>query len=98
MWSGFGGDGVQKAVGKAVQDSLEEFKALKLTPVDEMVASYGRALRVLSQNWPVMDGDEEVSPIRAMNEASRVVSENHVRRITGGWFKCKTCHPKRQWA
>ena len=94
VWSGFGGDGVQKAVGKAVQDSLEEFEALKLTPVDEMVASYGRALRVLSQNWPVMDGDEEVSPIRAMNEASRVVSENHVRRITGGRLQVQDLSPE----
>jgi len=48
-----------------------------------MVACYGRALRVLSREWPVMDGDEAVSPTRAMNEASRVVSAHHIRRITG---------------
>jgi hypothetical protein len=27
-----------------------------------MVAAYGRALRVLSPQWPVMDGDEAVGP------------------------------------
>ena len=47
-----------------------------------MIACYGRALQVLSENWPVMDGDEEVNPIRAMNEASRVVAEHQIRDIT----------------
>jgi putative DNA methylase len=61
-----------------------EFAPLRLTPVDEMVAAYGRALRVLSQQWPVMDGDEAVGPIRAMNEASRVVAEHQIARITRG--------------
>ncbi len=67
---------------------------LKLNPVDEMVASYGRALRVLSQNWPVLDGDEPVGPIRAMNEASRVVSQNHIRRVTGGRLKVEDLTPE----
>ena len=39
---------------------IEGIRALNLNPVDEMVASYGRALRVLSENWPVYDGDEMV--------------------------------------
>jgi len=83
-WTGFGGTGVQQRIQKAVAEGLEEFRSLNLNPVDEMVASYGRALRELSEQWPVIDGDEEVGPIRAMNEASRVVSENQIRRITGG--------------
>jgi putative DNA methylase len=49
-----------------------------------MVAAYGRALRVLSQQWPVMDGDEALGPIRAMNEASRVVAEHQIACITRG--------------
>ena len=57
---------------------------LNLNPVDQMVSCYGLALRVLSENWPVLDGDEEVTPIRAMNEASRVVAENQIREITQG--------------
>jgi len=84
VWTGLGGSGVQRQIEQAVKDGLKEFAPLKLNPVDEMVASYGRALRVLSEQWPVMDGDEPVSPIRAMNEASRVVSENQIARITGG--------------
>jgi putative DNA methylase len=59
-----------------------------------MVASYGRALRVLSEQWPVIDGDEEVGPVRAMNEASRVVSENQIQRITNGRLKVKDLSPE----
>jgi hypothetical protein len=84
VWTGLGGSGVQKEIEKAVIQGLEEFEPLRLNPVDEMVASYGRALKVLSENWPVMDGDEEVSPIRAMNEASRVVAENQIARVSKG--------------
>lgn len=83
-WTGFGGHGVQHKVRAAVQQGLAEFAPLKLSPVDEMVAAYGRALHVLSQHWPVMDGDEQVSPLRAMNEASRVVAEHQIQRITAG--------------
>ncbi len=84
LWTGFGGTGVQERIQQAVKQGLKEFQALKLNPVDEMVASYGRALRELSEQWPVIDGDEQVGPIRAMNEASRVVSENQIQRITNG--------------
>jgi adenine-specific DNA methylase len=93
-WTGFGGSGVQQKIRKAVQEGLEEFRPLKLNPVDEMVASYGRALRVLSEQWPVLDGDEPVSPIRAMNEASRVVAENQVRRITEGRLRVEELSPE----
>ncbi len=84
FWTGLGGRGVQSQITDAVKQALNEFAQLKLNPVDEMVASYGRALHVLSQNWPVMDGDEPVGPMRAMLEASRVVAENQVSRLTGG--------------
>ncbi|MDY6825282.1 MAG: DUF1156 domain-containing protein [Thermodesulfobacteriota bacterium] len=84
LWSGFGGAGVQQRIQSAVAEGLKEFAPLQLNPVDEMVAAYGRALRVLSEQWPVIDGDAEVGPIRAMNEASRVVSEHQIQRITGG--------------
>ncbi|MFP3868926.1 MAG: DUF1156 domain-containing protein [Desulfobacteraceae bacterium] len=82
LWTGLGGQGVQPQIRRAVEAGLKEFKPLRLNPVDEMVACYGRALRVLSEQWPVLDGDEPVRPLRAMNEASRVVAENHIRRLT----------------
>ncbi len=94
LWSGFGGSGVQHRIQQAVKQGLEEFQVLKLNPVDEMVASYGRALRVLSEQWPVIDGEEEVGPIRAMNEASRVVSENQIQRITNGRLKVTDLSPE----
>jgi adenine-specific DNA methylase len=84
FWTGLAGQGVQQQIRQAVKEALVEFAPLHLTPVDEMVAAYGRALRVLSQQWPVMDGDEAVGPIRAMNEASRVVAEHQIARITRG--------------
>jgi len=84
VWQGFGGQGVQKQIEQAVLAALDEFIPLQLNPVDEMVACYGRALQVLSENWPVMDGDELVNPVRAMNEASRVVAQNRVGQITQG--------------
>ena len=84
VWTGIGGSGVQRQIEDAVKEGLKDFALLRLNAVDEMVASYGRALRVLSEHWPVMDGDEAVNPIRAMNEASRVVSESQITRITGG--------------
>ncbi len=81
-WTGFGGTGVQTRIRQAVAQGLEEFVSLNLNPVDEMVAGYGRALRVLSEQWPVIDGDEPVGPVRAMTEASRVVAEHQIQRIT----------------
>mgnify|MGYP002700089967 CR=1 FL=1 len=84
FWSGLGGSGVQHQIRSAVEAGLDEFRPLKLNAVDQMIACYGRALQVLSENWPVMDGDEEVSPIRAMNEASRVVAAHQITEITNG--------------
>ena len=63
----------------------------------EMVASYGRALHVLSENWPVLDGDEVVSPKRAMNEASAVVSQHQIERITQGRLKVEDLSRKQPW-
>ena len=83
-WTGIGGTGVQQRVRRAVEQGLHDFEPLRLNPVDEMVACYGRALQVLSEHWPVMDGDEPVSPLRAMNEASGVVAANQIARITKG--------------
>jgi len=97
-WSGFGGTGVQQKIRQGVKQGLEEFKVLKLNPVDEMVASYGRALRVLSEQWPVLDGDEPVGPVRAMNEASRVVAENQIYRITDGQLNVEDLSPEASMA
>jgi adenine-specific DNA methylase len=93
-WIGFGGSGVAQRIRTAVAEGLEKFAALKLNPVDEMVASYGRALRVLSEHWPVLDGDEEVGPVRAMNEASRVVAEHQIKRITSGRLQMEDLTPE----
>lgn len=93
-WTGFGGTGVQQRIAREVADALPEFERLNLNPVDEMVASYGRALRVLSERWPVLDGDETVSPIRAMNEASRVVAERQITRITNGRLRVDDLNPE----
>lgn len=68
----------------AVREGLVEFDRLKLNPVDRMIASWGRALRVYSAHWPVQDGDEEVPPTRAMQEAARVVAEEEVSRLSSG--------------
>ena len=84
VWSGFGGKGVLPELRKAVRDSLHDYEALHLNAVDEMVASYGSALRVLSENWPVMDGDELVTPIRAMKEAGTVVARYQMTKLTDG--------------
>jgi len=94
IWSDYGGTGVQQRIRHAVKEGLEEFKPLKLNPVDEMVAGYGRALRVLSEQWPVLDRDEIVGPIKAMLEASRVVAENQIRRITGNRLNVDTLSPE----
>ncbi|WP_372609469.1 DUF1156 domain-containing protein [Halomonas sp.] len=68
----------------AVRDGLVEFDRLKLNPVDRMIASWGRALRVYSAHWPVQDGNDDVPPTRAMQEAARVVAEEEVSRLSGG--------------
>src|SRR5208282_499581 len=83
-WIGIGGAGVQQRIRRAVEQGLQDFEALHLNPVDEMVACYGRALQILSEHWPVVDGDKPVSPLRAMNEASSVVAANQIARITRG--------------
>lgn len=85
IWeSAFGQVGVRNQIETAVRQGLEDFVPLRLNPVDEMVASYGKALQVLSAQWPVKDGDDLVSPVKAMNEASRVVSQSRVGTITRG--------------
>lgn len=93
-WTGLGGGGVQHQIRREVEAGLVEFVPLKLNPVDQMVACYGRALRILSENWPVLDGDEPVSPIRAMLEASRVVAEHQVRELTGGRLSVDDLDPE----
>ncbi|MBH8599046.1 DUF1156 domain-containing protein [Thermoactinomyces sp. CICC 10523] len=93
-WTGFGGTGVAQRIRTAVREGLKEFETLKLNPVDEMVACYGRALQVLSEHWPVLDGDELVTPIRAMNEASAVVAEHQISRLTRGRLKVEDLNPE----
>ena len=93
-WTGFGGTGVAQRIRQAVTEGLAEFAALRLNPVDEMVASYGRALRVLSEQWPVLDGDEVVGPVLAMSEASRVVAAHQIRRITNGRLQVEDLAPE----
>lgn len=94
LWKAFGGQGVQQRIVDEVKAGLGEFEALRLRPVDTMVASYGRALRVLSEKWPVLDGDEPVSPIRALNEASRVVAQHHIHKLTQGRLKVEDLTPE----
>jgi putative DNA methylase len=94
LWKSMGGGGVQQRIVEEVQNGLREFEALDLRPVDTMVASYGRALRVLSEKWPVLDGDEEVSPIRALNEASRVVAQHQIHKLTQGRLKVEDLTPE----
>jgi adenine-specific DNA methylase len=81
-WS-FGG-GVKAELETAVREGLKEFEALQLNPVDRMIAAWGRALRVYSAHWPVIDGEEAVTPTGAMQEAARVVAEEEVSRLSGG--------------
>lgn len=83
-WTGLGGTGVANKVRESVKQALKDFEPLHLNPVDRMVASYGRALQVLSEAWPVVDGNEPVGPVRAMNEAARVVAAQEISRITQG--------------
>jgi putative DNA methylase len=92
-WTGIGGAVAQK-VRNAVAEGLRDFEILKLNPVDEMVASYGRALKVLSEAWPVLDGDELVSPTRAMDEASAVVSQYRIAKITNGRLDVEMLNPE----
>lgn len=84
VWIGVDGSGVFQEVREAVHEGLVEMESLKLNPVDEMVASYGRALKALSESWPVMDGNDLVSPAKAMEEASLVVNQYQIFRLTGG--------------
>jgi len=83
-WQGIGGTGVAARIRAAVRDGLAEFDRLNLSPVDEMIASFGRALQVLSERWPVYDGDDVVSPVQAMTAASAVVAAHQITRITQG--------------
>jgi putative DNA methylase len=87
VWKGFGDTGVAIKVQQSVRQGLKYFDKLDLNPVDEMVAAYGRALWVLSEYWPVLDGDEFVSPSWAMLEASTVVAQHQFGRLTGGRLK-----------
>ena len=82
LWAPAGDRGVRDEVQDAVRQALTDFAPLNLNPVDRMVACFGRALAVISRQWPVMEGNENISPTKAMTEASRVVAEAEVARIT----------------
>ncbi|MGF6937124.1 putative DNA methylase [Paraburkholderia sp. UCT70] len=97
-WTGLGGTGVANKVREAVKRALKDFEPLHLNPVDRMVASYGRALQVLSEAWPVVDGNEPVGPIRAMNEAARVVAAQEINRITHGRLAVDDLDPETSMA
>ena len=97
-WTGLGGTGVANKVRESVKQALKDFEPLRLNPVDRMVASYGRALQVLSEAWPVVDGDEPVGPIRAMNEAARVVAAQEINRITHGRLAVDDLDPETSMA
>lgn len=94
VWRGFGGTGVLQQLREAVRQSLADYDALHLNAVDEMVASYGCALKVLSENWPVMDGDELVTPTQAMREASTVVAQYQMTRLTKGRLSVEDLDPE----
>ena len=93
-WTGFGGTGVAQQLRDAVRASLKDYEKLHLNAVDEMVASYGSALKVLSENWPVMDGDTLVSPIQAMREASTVVAQYQMTKLTNGSLSVNDIEPE----
>lgn len=94
VWRGFGGTGVLQQLREAVRQSLADYDALHLNAVDEMVASYGCALKVLSENWPVLDGDEPVTPTQAMREASTVVAQYQMTRLTKGRLSVEDLEPE----
>lgn len=94
VWRGFGGTGVLQQLREAVRQSLSDYEALRLNAVDEMVASYGCALKVLSENWPVLDGDEPVTPTQAMREASTVVAQYQMTRLTKGRLSVEDMQPE----
>ena len=97
-WTGLGGTGVANKVRESVRQALHDFEPLQLNPVDRMVASYGRALQVLSEAWPVVDGNEPVGPVRAMNEAARVVAAQEISRITNGRLSVDDLDPETSMA
>ncbi|MBA3598676.1 MAG: DUF1156 domain-containing protein [Methylibium sp.] len=97
-WTGIGGTGVANKVRESVRQALLDFEPLQLNPVDRMVASYGRALQVLSEAWPVVDGNEPVGPVRAMNEAARVVAAQEINRITHGRLSVDDLDPETSMA
>lgn len=97
-WTGIGGTGVANKVRESVRQALNDFEPLQLNPVDRMVASYGRALQVLSEAWPVVDGNEPVGPVRAMNEAARVVAAQEISRITHGRLSVDDLDPETSMA
>lgn len=97
-WTGLGGTGVANKVRESVKRALKDFEPLQLNPVDRMVASYGRALQVLSEAWPVVDGNEPVGPVRAMNEAARVVAAQEISRITHGRLSVDDLDPETSMA
>jgi len=94
IWRSFAGDGVADLVRIAVRKGLREFDRLNLNAVDEMVAAYGRALWVLSEHWPVIDGDDLVTPTKAMLEASTVVAQHQFERLTSGRLKVEDLSPE----
>jgi putative DNA methylase len=84
-WIALGGTGVRQEVRDAVVTALDDFTHLRLKPVDEMIACYGRALMALSKRWPVLGEDgNPISTREAMREASTVVATHQVAKLSHG--------------
>jgi len=79
---GYWWDDVEPQVREQVRARVEEFEALGMTGVDLMVSTFGPALQVISEHWPVRDRTgREIRPDVALDEARRVVTGYRVRTL-----------------
>ena len=85
---------VQQMIAEAVQNDLDHLAQYDLTPLDTYLASYGTALKVISQNWGTQrataNPDRPEDPFSVTAEdalalASRQVMQFRAQQISAEW-------------
>ena len=87
-------ESVERQVSERVKARLPELEGYDLKPLDIYLASFGPALEVISENWPIRrelanperpDAPFEVTPNDALQVARREALDARRRRISERW-------------
>ena len=87
---------VQQVISQAVNDDLDNLAQYDLTPLDTLLASYGTALKIISENWGTQRGTANpnrpddpfsVTAEDALAVASLQVMQRKAKEVSPDWHE-----------